>query len=554
MKPRQRNCFRFALLALAVSTTNLRLYAESPSENQINPGDFVAMMQKNAIEQKVAPWGYWGMKSNVYSGWTSHSNRLIPVYTFSCSMAKYFGENSAYRSAEKLRPIYHRVPESTVNPDAVYADQTDIYRLQRDLVDEGYNRVILIVFDGMDWQTTWIAATYKNKKVAYREGRGQGLSFQDYRGVATEFSYVVTSPFDVGGDVDVNAQRRLSTGRVDLGGYSTRLGGPYPWSSPTDASYVIDKSRSALHAVTDSSSSATSLTAGIKTFNGAVNVDDVSTPVDTIAHIVQRDHGWAVGAITSVPISHATPAAAYAHNVSRDDYQDLTRDMLGLPSISCRDNPSPGLDVVIGCGWGVNDKEDEDQAQGHNFVPGNKYLTDADLETATTREDGSYVLAQRTANKPGIQALNEGVEKAIAEKRRLLGFFGTKHGHLPYQTADGDYKPVIDVSEPEVYTQADIVENPMLSQMAVAGLNVLSQDKEGFWVLIEAGDVDWANHKNNVDNSIGAVLSGSDMVGEVFKWIEANGGWDKTAVIVTADHGHYLNITDIEAFTRPNQE
>ena len=68
-----------------------------------------------------------------------------------------------------------------------------------------------------------------------------------------------------------------------------------------------------------------------------------------------------------------------------------------------------------------------------------------------------------------------------------------------------------------------------------------------FWLMIEAGDVDWANHSNNIDNSIGAVLSGDAAFQSVTDWIEANGGWADTAVFVTADHGHYLVLEKPEA-------
>jgi alkaline phosphatase len=539
----------FDHVAIAQEPASARTVKHVSSDN-----DFIAKMQQNAIESKFASWGYWGWKPNEYSNWTSHSNRLIPVYTFNCSMQDYTGINSAYRSESKIRDIYHRVPENTLNPVAEYADQTDVYRLQRDLANEGYNRIILIVFDGMDWQTTWIAASYANGGVKYTDGRGTGLVFQDYRGTNTEFSYVVTSPYDVGGDVDVNAQIRLNTARLDQGGYWSNLGGDAPWKIPADPTYLIDKSRAALHAVTDSSSSATSLTTGIKTFNGAVNVDEKCRAVETIAYQLRRDKGFAIGAISSVPISHATPAAAFAHNVSRDDYQDLTRDLLGLPSVSCRTDPSPGLDVLIGSGWGVVREIDEDHSQGANFVPGNKFLTDEDLALITSRKDDSYIAALRTPGRSGVEVLNDGVQEAIKNKKKFLGFFGTKYEHLPFQTANGDFKPVADASAAEVYTEADLLENPTVAQMAVAGLNALSARGERFWALIEAGDVDWANHKNNVDNSIGAVLSGDNMVETVFQWIESHGGWDKTAVIVTADHGHYFNVVDIGAFTRPNQE
>jgi alkaline phosphatase len=529
--------------------------ADDEERNAIAADDFIALMQHDAIKANRADWGHWGIDPQTYSGWTGHSNRMIPVYLFNCSLADYTGANSPYRNSRRLASIYHRVPTGTVDPEAICADQTDVFRLQQDLVHEGYNRIILIVFDGMDWQTTWIAATYAANKAMYREGRGTGLTLQDYAGTSTEFAYYVTSPYDTGGTVDVNAQIRTNDSGLDLGGYAGNLGGRTPWDDPVDRSYLIDRSRAALHAVTDSSSSATSLMAGIKTFNGAICVDEVCRPVETIAHQVQRDYGWSVGTITSVPISHATPAAAYAHNVSRDDYQDLSRDMLGIASISDRMSLKyPGLDVIIGCGWGVDKLVDDELLQGSNFIPGNQYLTEQDLELATTRAEGAYIAAQRTAGRKGVDVLTEAAQQAIASKKRLLGFFGTQHGHLPYRTANGDYKPVKDAKTTEQYSAADIDENPQLADMARVGLDVLGSNPTGFWAMIEAGDVDWANHANNVDSSIGAVHSGDKMVKTVFEWIEAHGGWNKTAVIVTADHGHYLNIKNIEAFTRPIQE
>ncbi len=69
-----------------------------------------------------------------------------------------------------------------------------------------------------------------------------------------------------------------------------------------------------------------------------------------------QEQGYAVGVVTSVPISHATPAAAYASNVHRDDYQDLTRDLIGVPSVYHPGGLS-GVDVLLGGGWGETKKE-----------------------------------------------------------------------------------------------------------------------------------------------------------------------------------------------------
>jgi alkaline phosphatase len=138
--------------------------------------------------------------------------------------------------------------------------------------------------------------------------------------------------------------------------------------------------------------------------------------------------------------------------------------------------------------------------------------------------------------------------RAADEELRLLGLFGTKGGHLPFRTADGKYNPTFDVKGTERYSEADVTENPTLAEMTQAALLVLEQAIDGFWLMIEAGDVDWANHANNIDSSIGAVLSGEEAFRVVMDWVDENNAWEYTAVIVTSDHGHYLVIDDANRF------
>ena len=138
---------------------------------------------------------------------------------------------------------------------------------------------------------------------------------------------------------------------------------------------------------------------------------------------------------------------------------------------------------------------------------------------------------------------------AVANRSRLFGFFGVKKGHLPFQTANGDFKPVSDVKEAEVYSPEDIDENPTLAQMTDAAIQVLQEDEDGFWLMVESGDVDWANHCNNIDNSIGAVLSGEAALERIFHWIEARNAWEQSIVIVTADHGHFFHLLQPQVLT-----
>jgi alkaline phosphatase len=519
--------------------------------------DHVRALQAEAVRSGKAAWGHWGPDAAKYSSWTSHSNRLIPVYSFGMTLDDVEGESSVYRDRDRLEKLYGFRSNSTLNPQAPYFDQTDIYRLQKLAVERGKKRIILVVFDGMDWWTTYAAAIHKSGAVGYREGRGTGLYFQDYRGADTDFGYMVTSPHCDGAKTNVNSQTISGVGKT-RGGFDCLLAGDTPWALAKDPLYLISKAKERKHAYTDSSSSATSMVAGIKTYNDAVNVDWRGRRVPTIAHALQ-EQGFAIGVVTSVPICHATPACAYSQNVHRDDYQDLTRDLLGLPSISNPVEPLSGVDLLFGAGWGVN--TDKDDAQGKNFVAGNKYLTADDRRAIDVEHGGKYVVAERTKGERGGDVLARAASEAIERKLRLFGFFGTKAGHFPFRTADGGFDPTISLTwkdkvgavpvKAEAYTSADIEENPTLAQMATTALDVLAKKSESFWLLIEPGDVDWANHANNIDNSIGAVISGDEAFRAVTDWIEARGGWDDSVVILTADHGHYLVLDKPEVLLPP---
>lgn len=516
--------------------------------------DTVARIQADAIATGKSDSAHWGVDPEDYKQWGTHSNRLTPVYTFGTAgggkgvdLNSYTDGNSVYRSEDGVRRLYGYVPQGTVNPNAVWLDQTNIADLQRAALASGRKYIFLVVFDGMDWDTTRAASVSNKGKVLYTEGRGRGTRFQDYdANGSSQFSFMVTSPHNDGTRTNVDTQTVNNPGGRVRGGYSAEGGGEAPWATAPDIGYLIGKPSEGFpkHAYTDSASSATSMTAGVKTYNNAINVDHTGQPVMPVAHEAQ-EKGYRVGVVSAVPVSHATPACAYAHNVARKDYQDISRDMLGLPSISHSDAPLSGLDVVIGGGFGAD--RDSSTTQGKNFEPGNIYLADSDLQNADITNGGKYVTVVSTPGHSGAQSLRMAAKKAAKGGHRLLGFFGIGryNGHLPFQTANGDYKPVAGRGKAEVYTTDEVTENPTLRQMTRAAITVLEADADGpgFWLMVEAGDVDWANHDNNIDNSIGAVNSGDGAVRAIINWVEANSTWEESLMIVTADHGHYLHLT-----------
>jgi alkaline phosphatase len=517
----------------------------------VSQADHVAELQKQAIKEGRADVGHWGNDSKNYTAWGSHSNRLIPLFTFGTrkgghgvDLTSHVGKNSVYRDRSEIEDLYGRLPSNTLNPQAEYCDQTTVGAIQQAGFANGKKHIFLVVFDGMDWQTIQAASIHRLGKVAYKSGRGSGLHFQDYTAAgSSQFGFMVTSPHNAATKGDANQQTVTVKPAGATGGYATQLGGPTPWQAGENSWYPIgrlSKEKPGPHAYADSASTATAMTTSVKTYNGSINVDPTGQQLTTIAHRMQAA-GFSVGAVSSVPVSHATPAAAYAHNVTRGDYQDLSRDMLGLPSIAHPKKPLAGLDVVLGGGYGVI--KQRDGGQGENFLPGNGYVAQKDIETIDVRHGGRYVVSIRKSKTNGRDRLQAAAETAAKNGQRLFGLYGLGpyRGHLPFQTADGDFQPVPGRGKKaETYSSADLSENPTLTDMTDAALTVLSRNPKGFWLMVEAGDVDWANHDNNLDNSIGAVYSGEAAVRSITAWVDKHSNWDESLLIVTADHGHYL--------------
>ena len=533
----------------------------------VSAADHLRELQLQSASQGKPIAAHWGPDPAKYISWSSHSLRLIPVYTFGTKgqgpgidLDGYQGAHSLYRDTASVIQLYGRLPSNTVDPLAECLDDTQLAAIQRAALRAGKKHVFLVIYDGCDWQTTRAAAIYNSNRIGYTEGRGTGLHLLDYTAQGTtQFGWMVTAPHNDGSRVDVNLQQVINPGGTKPGGYNPALAGRTPWSVPVDSHYLVGKTPSnqpGEHPYPDSAMTATAMNSGVKSYNEAVNIDVRGRQVSTVAHEAQS-MGFAIGVVTSVPFSHATPACTYAHNVTRDDYQDISRDLVGRTSVAHPRDPLPGVDVLLGGGWGDRSKDNElekhRKSQGENFEPGNLWIADADLHASAVENGGRYVIVERTAGQPGGEHLAAATRRAVEGRHRLLGLFGVGNysGHLPYRTADGNYDPVRGKSERgETYQPSDITENPTLAQLTSAALEVLSRNPQGFWMMLEAGDVDWANHDNNLDNSIGAVLSADEAIRTITDWVERNSNWQESLMIVTADHGHFLVLDRPELLLR----
>jgi predicted extracellular nuclease/alkaline phosphatase len=258
--------------------------------------------------------------------------------------------------------------------------------------------------------------------------------------------------------------------------------------------------------VTDSAAAATALYTGVKTNNGRISVSSDGTRLFTIGDKA-RAQGKAVGAVTSVWVSHATPAAWYAHNDSRlNGYAIAEEGFFGDPETTgsyggSHGSTFPPADVIIG-------------ATSTDYV---HPLTYSKL-SSESGDPGKHVLVERVAGSPdgGPRLLATAI---VTATHKLAGLFDQV-----YHLADGSgYNP----------------ENPTLPEMTNAALTVLSRNPNGFVLLVEGGAVDWAAHANNLNRTIGEQLDFDRAVQAVIDWVEdpANdSNWTNTLVIVTGDH------------------
>lgn len=260
---------------------------------------------------------------------------------------------------------------------------------------------------------------------------------------------------------------------------------------------------------TDSAAAATALATGFKTYNNAINWSNDDTKLKNIGEYVVES-GRALGVITSVQWSHATPAGFLAHNASRNEYAAIGKEIVD----------SGRATVVMGAGnphFDKNGKAREAKDEKAYQYVGGKEIWDK-LVAGTT----DYKLIE---SKEDFDALAAG-KLDLAGKTKVLGTTQTA------QTLQFDRDGV---------AAGDKLKNqPDLSTMTKAALNVISKDEDGFFLMVEGGAVDWAAHANNLPRIIEEQIDFNKSVEAAVKWVEANSSFDDTLIIVTTDHGNGL--------------
>lgn len=234
----------------------------------------------------------------------------------------------------------------------------------------------------------------------------------------------------------------------------------------------------------DSASTATSLSTGNKTLSSVINMDETKTKsYETITEKLKKQLGYKVGIVSSVNIDHATPGAYYAHVPSRGDYYNM------------------GLQLVD---------------SNFDYFAGGKFLSDDSKEVKEQGKSKIGDLAKQKGytvvnTKADIENLKKG-DKAIAV--------------CPddeVEKESGAIKYSIDRTGDEL----------TLANYTKKGIEVLDNDK-GFFMMIEAGKIDWAGHANDAASNIHDTEAFSDAVQEAINFYNAHP--NETLILVTGDH------------------
>ncbi len=265
---------------------------------------------------------------------------------------------------------------------------------------------------------------------------------------------------------------------------------------------------------TDSAASGTALATGTKTYNGAIGVDTLKQPLTNVFSMAENK-GKSTGVVTTVPFSHATPAAFIAHNESRNNYHAIAEEMI----------MQSAADVIIGCGHPFYDDD-------HNRLPEPNYKQISEDVWMAVEEGsaGADADGDGQADPWTFVEFQDDFQKLAAGEapKRLLGIPQVA-STLQASRSGGD-------GQTEPFTPPLTEGLPTLAELARAAINVLDDNPNGFYLMIEAGAIDWACHGNNGPRMVEEVVDMENTVLAVVEWVEANSSWEETLVIVTADH------------------
>ena len=362
-------------------------------------------------------------------------------------------------------------------------------------------RIILMVSDGIGFNG-WLAADYYQGKAgtqSYQTARPDGTKSYVYGLEHTALNFVDQHGAIISRESDISKIAGVVPQTYDP---TTR------WLKLENAMHGDFQGEGSYTSYTDSAAAGTALMSGRKTTLGRVNKDWTGKNTFTTIAELAMQRGLSGGAVASVMVSHATPAAVIAHNESRNNYAAIFNEMIASE-----------LDVIMGAGHPFYDNSGNRLTDEFDFqyvggeetfekmtssegIDGFKFIeTKADFNALANSQDAPTRVVGIVQAGATLQAAREGLSNGDTPSGMVF------NSHLPD-----------------------------LATMSVGALNILENNDNGFFLMIEGGAIDWMGHANNMPRYIEEQMDFNSAVDAVIKWVEENASWDETLLIVTSDH------------------
>lgn len=315
----------------------------------------------------------------------------------------------------------------------------------------------------------------------------------------------------------------LTAARILEGQLAGEMGEDNQLSFETFPHVGLVKTYSANQQTSDSAPTMTALVTGVKTKDGLLSVTDAAVRSDCASTkgqelvtslMLAEMAGMSTGIISTARLTHATPAATYAHSANRDWEADANMPAQAL-SDGCKDIAAQLIDFGYGDGLEV--------ALGG----GRSYFTpdtavDPEYGGNGRRKDGRDLTAEwlsKYSNSAYIWNRDQFMAVNTATTDHLLGLF--EPSHLQYEADRAD----------------DVGGEPSLAEMTSRSLDILKRNDKGYFLMVEAGRIDHAHHGGNAARALHDTIALSDAVRVAME----KAGPD-TLILVTADHSHVFTI------------
>ncbi len=287
---------------------------------------------------------------------------------------------------------------------------------------------------------------------------------------------------------------------------------------------ALSKTYSVDQQTPDSAPTMTAIVTGVKTIGDSISVNQYVSHSEPDASKVDanklktileqaKEHGLSAGVVSTARITHATPAATYAHTANRNWEGDSDKpDNATVADIAAQlvdFNINGGIDVALGGGR-------------TRFIP--KTATDPEYGVAGKRKDSRDLTIEWTTKHSNARYVWNKIQFDAIDPEttdHLLGLFESSHVHYEADRVAHDKAG-----------------EPSLTEMTTKAIDILKKNHNGYFLMVEGGRIDHAHHAGNAYR---ALTDTRQLAAAVQAAMDKTNPKD-TLIIVTADHSHVFTI------------